>query len=61
MPPPLTVAHLKALLARPECRDDMPVVIESLGFDFCQHPATAARIDMHDELVLSVDAPNTAD
>lgn len=57
----LTVKHLRALLAQPECRDEMPIVIESHGFDFNEHAAEAARIDTHDQLVITVDAPNSVE
>jgi hypothetical protein len=50
----LTVAHLRALLARPECRDDMPVVISNYGSDFTEKPADAACIDLHDQLLINV-------
>lgn len=52
----LTVAHLRALLARPECRDDMPVIIWNCGYDFVEKPAAAACIDIHDQLRITVDA-----
>lgn len=50
----LTIAHLKALIARPECRDDMVVTIENLGPNFTNEFADAARISDEDELVITV-------
>lgn len=51
----LTVKHLRALLARPECRDDMPVVLTaSDGVTIIAEPV-AVRIDLDDQLVITAE------